>query len=435
MEGNIKKIKDPSGNGIYPITRGEAVYIEDNKTLNQRLTEIGNNSGYNLPTASSSVLGGVKIGSGLTITNGVLNATAVSGGSGGGLVYKGLLSSNVPNMTDNFAGYFNDALTDGIYLVQQSNLPIDSNPPIYTDFYLIHRDMPLDGFKWAWQEVVPVTDLGVRYIRRCLKGSSRVDGRQGKWTYIGSDELLSKVSGKKLLTIGDSITAKWGGDPIDAVNYPQSMIPFKAAYPHGNAGYQIEFMKRLRLDVWTLGRGGAKMARTPTFTHYDPYSFAMITRPPNATNKGDTGGINLTGFDYITIKYGTNDAAWDIALGTIDSEDTETFMGAMNVGIQQIYAQNPRIQIFFITSPPRFDQFTETSDLQERWRLNQEMNKPYVDACLAVCEKWNIPCFDSSKNSGINYYNHSAYMNVDRIHYDDYTLWGGRMAEWLKKYL
>jgi hypothetical protein len=41
---------------------------------------------YTLPTATASVLGGVKVGSGLTITDGVL---AASGGGGGGGTFNG----------------------------------------------------------------------------------------------------------------------------------------------------------------------------------------------------------------------------------------------------------------------------------------------------------------------------------------------------------
>jgi hypothetical protein len=47
---------------------------------------------YTLPTATSSVLGGIKIGSGLTITDGVLSATGGGSGGGGG---SGSLSGSV----------------------------------------------------------------------------------------------------------------------------------------------------------------------------------------------------------------------------------------------------------------------------------------------------------------------------------------------------
>lgn len=43
----------------------------------------GAGGNYTLPTATDTILGGVKVGAGLTITDGVLSATGGSGGSGG----------------------------------------------------------------------------------------------------------------------------------------------------------------------------------------------------------------------------------------------------------------------------------------------------------------------------------------------------------------
>jgi hypothetical protein len=54
-------------------------------------------SSYTLPTASSSVLGGVKVGSGLTITDGVLAATGSgSGGSGGSSIVEAATTAGFP---------------------------------------------------------------------------------------------------------------------------------------------------------------------------------------------------------------------------------------------------------------------------------------------------------------------------------------------------
>jgi hypothetical protein len=50
------------------------------------VTVSGGGSSYTLPTATSSVLGGVKVGSGLTITDGVLAATGGGGGGSSSLV-------------------------------------------------------------------------------------------------------------------------------------------------------------------------------------------------------------------------------------------------------------------------------------------------------------------------------------------------------------
>ncbi|MDM5223029.1 SGNH/GDSL hydrolase family protein [Peribacillus sp. NJ11] len=48
MQGKFKKIKDNNGSFIYPITRAEGVFVEDNKTLKQKLSEmvVGNSPNY-----------------------------------------------------------------------------------------------------------------------------------------------------------------------------------------------------------------------------------------------------------------------------------------------------------------------------------------------------------------------------------------------------
>lgn len=45
MKGKLKKMKDSLGKYIYPVTRAEAVYVSDNKTLSQKLAEMGNGGG------------------------------------------------------------------------------------------------------------------------------------------------------------------------------------------------------------------------------------------------------------------------------------------------------------------------------------------------------------------------------------------------------
>jgi lysophospholipase L1-like esterase len=390
-----------------------------------------NTSSYTLPIASSTVLGGVKVGSGLSIsTGGVLSATGTSTG-GSGLTYKGLLSDFV-SLTDNYSGYFNGNLQDGIYLIPKDNRPPDSNPPIHSteDIYLIHQKMPKDGFNWAFQEAFSATNIQVRYKRKVLQGSSKTDGRQQQWEFAGTDYGLTKTSRMRLLTLGDSITAKWAGDPLDATN-PSSVEPWQ---PHMNTqypgqtmdnrpGYQTEIYRRLRTDVWSLGRGGARMADNVGQEMHDFYSFSRLAQ-----------AMDFTAFDVVTVSYGTNDVAWQVSLGTIDSTDVSTFIGSMNVGIEAIYANNPNIQIFFITPPPRLDGANNNATVGD-WDSNQAATLPYTEKIIEICNKWNLPYFDSVKNGGVNKYNWSKYMNVDKLHYDDYSLWGGRLAEKLKQYI
>ena len=63
-------------------TKG-GVKIGSGLTMTNEVLSNNNPTPYSLPTASDSTLGGVKVGSGLSITDGVLSA---SGGGGGGYV-------------------------------------------------------------------------------------------------------------------------------------------------------------------------------------------------------------------------------------------------------------------------------------------------------------------------------------------------------------
>lgn len=80
---------------------------------------------YSLPTASSDTLGGVKVGSGLSIADGVLSATGGSGGGGGhcftletsGANYKKVILFTTADSISANAASFMAALKDGIAII------------------------------------------------------------------------------------------------------------------------------------------------------------------------------------------------------------------------------------------------------------------------------------------------------------------------------
>lgn len=384
-------------------------------------------SNYVLPVASSTTLGGVKIGSGLSINSGTISST---GGSGGGLPIRGLLSDYVP-LDGNYVGYFDSNLQDGIYIILKGNQPLEHNPPfVDEDYVLIHRKMPKDGLNWAFQESYAFARPEIRFSRRVLQGSLKGDGRQQKWQYTGGDEALASSSTKRTLTLGDSIYAKWAGDPVDATSSTPSLIPFQPQdntdYPGQtmyHVGLQAEIFKRTRMDIYTLARGGARMARTRSAVQWDNYSFHNL-----ATT------LDFTGYDYLLVGYGTNDCGNQLPVGTVDSVDDTTTGGAMNLGIEAILANNPNIQIFFTSPIARFDsgggRWASTDGSEQYASL-----KPYIDVIHAVADKWNIPCFDGYNMSGINKYNYTKYLNTDKLHVDDYSVWGARTSSWLKQYI
>ena len=83
MATYAKVLKDTSGNQILPYTRAKLVYMDNNVSVQTAISNIQNQGGYTLPTASSSTLGGVKIGSNLSISSGVLSVNTGSSNTKG----------------------------------------------------------------------------------------------------------------------------------------------------------------------------------------------------------------------------------------------------------------------------------------------------------------------------------------------------------------
>lgn len=73
MATYAKVLKDTSGNQILPYTRAKLVYMDNNVSVQTAISNIQNQGGYTLPTASSSTLGGVKIGSNISISSGTIS--------------------------------------------------------------------------------------------------------------------------------------------------------------------------------------------------------------------------------------------------------------------------------------------------------------------------------------------------------------------------
>lgn len=94
-----KVIYSALGNKVDKVS-GKGLSTNDYTT--EEKTKLSNLENYSLPTASSSTLGGVKVGAGLAISNGVLSATG--GGTADAVDW-----SNVTNKPTNVSSFTNDA--------------------------------------------------------------------------------------------------------------------------------------------------------------------------------------------------------------------------------------------------------------------------------------------------------------------------------------
>jgi len=185
--------------------------------------------------------------------------------------------------------------------------------------------------------------------------------------------LNSKLQGKKLNTIGDSITdADWGG-----VKKYDSVIAEK----HG-------------MNLMNYGIGGTRIARASDKPD------AFVDRWMNMRDDAD----------IIFLMGGTNDIYADIPIGTIDSTDPTTFMGALNIicsGLQSKYVGKP---IGFATP------------ILARGR-DRAVCLLYADAMIEVCEKHAIPVLDLTRKGQLNPENDDVWATLyrpdDTVHLND----------------
>ena len=85
--------------------------------------------------------------------------------------------------------------------------------------------------------------------------------------------------------------------------------------------------------------------------------------------------------DYITLKFGINDATRSVPIGTISDTVNTTFYGAWNIVLEYLITHHPTAKIGIIV--------TNGSELA------------YVDATIAAAEKWGIPYLNEATGKDV----------------------------------
>lgn len=154
-----------------------------------------------------------------------------------------------------------------------------------------------------------------------------------------------------------------------------SISDYVFSYPHLIAPKYDMTLVNMALS----GRSMAKRGE-PTDTNYPPLINIYQTIP--------------TDVDIISIWIGTNDKGSNVALGTINSVDETTFMGAYNVMLTWIIENRPNAKILLITPMQRSDSTGITGN-------------PLIDYVTAVEQlgtKYGKRVLNMYKNSGIYVY-------------------------------
>lgn len=91
--------------------------------------------------------------------------------------------------------------------------------------------------------------------------------------------------------------------------------------------------------------------------------------------------------DIILIEGGMNDRSRKIPIGSVDSCDIRTFLGAINTMLDEISKAYPGALIICITGWKRKD----------KWFADDVgTTQDYVDAMVLLCKTRNVPCIDAS---------------------------------------
>ena len=182
---------------------------------------------------------------------------------------------------------------------------------------------------------------------------------------------MSNLTGKTLVALGDSLIygSKLGNE----------------------ATWVNKLAKKHNMTVYNHGINGCPVAQQTI----EPQRVPMCVRYADMED----------GADYVVVLGGANDKRLHVPLGEIDSQDTSTFCGALNTLILGITAKYPKAKFLFLTN-------------YDRWRSknNEGLSDiDYVDAMIAVCARWGMPCFDNYRNAGFSFYNPAQCEWIDEV--------------------
>lgn len=177
------------------------------------------------------------------------------------------------------------------------------------------------------------------------------------------DELMqtNALHGKKYIACGDSFTAG------DFSNSQTNDYTFgDGLYGGCKKVYPYYIGRRNNMIVVNEAVNGSTITN---ITGRNPFSADRLLAIPEDA-------------DYITLKFGINDAYQNATLGTIDDTENTTFFGAWNVVLDYLITNFPYTKIGVIVS-------------------NSIPNIDYVEATKQVCKKWGIPYLDMATGEDI----------------------------------
>lgn len=349
-------------------------------------------------------------------------------------LYRGVLSS-----PDDDLNSLRDTGTYVITSTDVKNRPKDTSPALYLSVVrvgssglqtLVEQDGERRTFIRRVQEFIKdkvSTFSGTAWV--CLNTSDASNAatesklgsvKVGANLSITQDGVLSASSGggnlafagKKLVCFGDSIT--------EFKNYPaliKNRLGLAEAY---NVGFGGCMMSAHWIDEYRE-MCMFRLADMIALNDYTPLTNAankLFTerRDDNRAIAQRLASIDFNTVDYVTIFYGTNDFNEARPIGTIDdmTADGGTVMGSLNYSIKRLQETYPHLKILIATPIYRAR--------SRNGGVNGSDDSPnrgggflfqYVDAIIEVAKLNKVPVIDMLRESCINKYTASLYLNPD----------------------
>ncbi|MBQ4137023.1 MAG: S-layer homology domain-containing protein [Clostridia bacterium] len=251
--------------------------------------------------------------------------------------------------------------------------------------------------------------------------------KNGKVTAVGAGKADIVVSAK-----GSEVSAKThviveenkpldiyardydGGEKI-VINVLGDSISADTAANDRSSKYHGLWAKYFNADINNWSRGGSAMTGNITNENnrletYVPRMERMIA---NDITSYDTVTSDKSP-DMIFVYGGTNDYNGNWKIGKVGDRTRDSFCGALSELIELSYKNYPDAKLVFFTPIKRCD-FSATPGYDNAGKRSYELDA-IVDAMIATCKYYNVPCFDVYNNPETEFIGlRSVYIN-DGVH-------------------
>ena len=116
---------------------------------------------------------------------------------------------------------------------------------------------------------------------------------------------------------------------------------------------------------------------------------ATITRVENGTDQMFSVDVYKTiplDADYLTLKFGINDKAYGVSVGSIDDSTDSTFYGAWNIVMEYIVTNLPYCKVGIIISNG----------------ITGDNAEEYAEATRNIARKWGVPYLDETGDENVS---------------------------------